>query len=63
MLVDDAQVAQIVTQLSVTRITWGLDQVPIQALCEVPLMPLAKLSSHKEQLFTWMSPHIPVKSA
>ncbi len=51
------QVAYKVAQTDMVSIIWRLEQVPIQALCILPLLPLSKFASHKEQLFARMAPH------
>ena len=40
-----------------------LGQVPVHRPFVVPLTLLGDFGPHEEQLFTWMAPHIPVKSA
>src|SRR5574340_489226 len=37
--------------------------MPVQTFLKVPFFPLAQLSSHKEKLFTRMTPHITKKSS
>src|SRR5579884_1348016 len=45
-------------QLGMMRITGWREQVPVEALGIVPLVPLPKLAAHKKQFLTGMAPHI-----
>src|SRR5215471_19905569 len=42
-------------------IVWRPEQMPVQALCVIPLLPLPKFASHEEELFAWVSPHVAIE--
>src|SRR6266568_7469467 len=62
-LVEQVQIAQKVVQLDMMGVAWWFEQVPVEALCEIPLAPLPKLAAHEQELFPRMPPHVAVEGA
>src|SRR5437764_10288651 len=57
-LIEQIQVTYKGAQLGMMGIAWRRKQMPVQALGEVPFVPLPKFASHKQELFPWVSPHV-----
>src|SRR5205807_9637064 len=62
-VIEGVEVAYKLLELRVARVAGRSQQMPVDALFEVPLAPLTDLAAHEEQFLPWMPPHIAKEGA